>query len=204
MHDIHMTILVGVGASRLQACWSWIWTSLSSMNMLSLTSLLLNLYESVNCLLLNLYESVNCVLHSCWTCIMVWFGELFVVGNVWFELAAELWIAVSCFWIVVELWICCYQFYWCKLLSICCCKHAKTCHIVVQQELGGYPAGGGYGGTLYPPAGMGAGGGGGEEVRVRVWGCQTRTRTRRVPSGVVPNLCIMMHTAFICIILASK
>jgi hypothetical protein len=34
-------------------------------------------------------------------------------------------------------------------------------------------------------AGMGAGGGGGDKDRVRVWGCQTRPRTRRVPSGVL-------------------
>jgi hypothetical protein len=51
-----------------------------------------------------------------------------------------------------------------------------------------YPAGCGSGGELYPAAGMEAGGGGGEKGRVRVWGCQTRPRTRRVPSGHLGKL----------------
>ena len=48
------------------------------------------------------------------------------------------------------------------LLKVC-----KTCHFVVKQKFGGYlsghgyPAGGGYGEIMYPPAGMGTGDRGG-------------------------------------------
>jgi hypothetical protein len=48
-----------------------------------------------------------------------------------------------------------------------------------------------------PGGGYGGGWRGGEEGRVRVWGCQTRPRTRRVPS-VVDSVCTVLVLGLSC------